>query len=226
MPSKIPFKTWIKIFLITKFFHVFINLIGYTCRKKYIGLEHLEVLKKNKQNWIYASWHNNVSIGAWELRNQNVAIMVSESVDGEMIARAVHALGNKTIRGSTSRGAVRVFMKMLKWIKQGNNAGITPDGPRGPKYQLQSGVIALAQKAKVPLVPFDIQSTNQWVFEKSWDTHKLPKPFSTMVIHYGEPFYVPPKLSEQELVDISAKFEKIMIDQTKIVDRQIELLKS
>jgi len=225
MSAIIPFKTRIKIFLITKFFHIFINVIGYTCKKKYIGLEHLEKLKQNQQNWIYASWHNNVSIGAWELRNQNVAIMVSESIDGEMIARVVHALGNKTIRGSSSRSGVRVFIKMLKWIKQGNSAGITPDGPRGPKYKLQSGAIALAQKANVPLIPFDIKSTNQWVFEKSWDTHKLPKPFSTMVIHYGEPFYVPQKLSEQGLLDISNKFEKIMIDQTKIVDHEVELLK-
>lgn len=203
---------------------MFINLIGYTCKKKYIGLEHLEKLRQDKQNWIYASWHNNVSIGAWVLRNQNVAIMVSESVDGEMIARAVHALGNKTIRGSTSRGAVRVFMKMLKWIKQGNNAGITPDGPRGPKYKMQSGVIALAQKAKVPLIPLNVASTNQWVFEKSWDKHKIPKPFSTMVIHYGEPFYIPPKISEQELADLSAKFENVMLDQNKATTAQIDLL--
>lgn len=208
------------------FYRVFFFIIGLTCKKKEFGIEHVTKLKKANKNCIFCSWHNNASTGVWVLKNQNIAIMASESHDGEMIARVAHSLGNTTIRGSTSKGSVKVFIKMLKWLRKGNSAGITPDGPQGPKYRLQSGTISLAQKSGYPLIPIHIEATKQWVFNDSWDKHKLPKPFSTIVIEYGAPFRVPQKMTKSEFDAKRQQFEKLMIDETKRVKDEVNLLAS
>ena len=195
--------------------------IGVTCRKRELGLEHIARLRKSGKNWIYCTWHTNVSVAVWVLKKQNLALMVSESVDGEKIARVIRSYGNTALRGSTSKGSVKVFRKMLQWLREGRSAGITPDGPRGPKHVLQSGTVALAQKAGCPLVPIHIESTRQWVLAKSWDNHKLPKPFSTIVVVYGPPYCLPRKMDKEEFESRRLEFEKIMREEALRLERDI-----
>jgi len=103
-----------------------------------------------------------------------------------------------------------VLLAMIKEIKAGKNGAITPDGPRGPRYVLQDGIITIAQKTGVPLVPFHVEATRQWIFEKSWDRHKLPKPFSKLVISVGNPFSVPATLAPEAFAQIKKAFENEM----------------
>lgn len=147
-------------------------------------------MKKDQQPWIYSTWHNNVATGAWAIRNQNIGIMISDSKDGEYINQCVKAFGNFGVRGSSSSGSTKATRGILKTVKQGFSVAVTPDGPRGPKYKLQQGALWLSVLTKAPIVPYHIECSRQWVFEKSWDDHKIPKPFSTIHICIGEPVYL------------------------------------
>ncbi len=159
-------------------------LITSTCKLKVHGKEHIEAIHKDNKPWIYSIWHNNVLISPWALRKQNVTVMVSESKDGEIISRSVHLFGNTTVRGSTSRGSAKATRQALKTLKKNNPVAITPDGPRGPKYELQEGVLFLAAISKTAIIPFHSECSKQWEFN-SWDKLKLPKPFSTIHLCFG-----------------------------------------
>ncbi|MBU3916770.1 lysophospholipid acyltransferase family protein [bacterium] len=205
----------LKLFLVPRIIKWLVTIIGFTCGKKWIGLEHLKELEKNNQNWIYSSWHNNITFNALLLKNQNLVSMVSSSTDGKIAASVLELMGNKTIRGSSSRGGAKVLFSMIKEIRSGRNGAITPDGPRGPRYKLQGGIISISQKSNAPLVPFHVESTNLWVFEKSWDKHKFPKPFSTIVVSIGKPFWVPSKIQKEKLEEIRKEFENAMMENVK-----------
>ncbi len=196
-----------------------------TCRKKWIGLENIEELKKRKKNWIYSFWHNNITYAALLLKKQNLLSLVSASKDGSMAATVVELLGNQTIRGSSSRGGVRALLTMIRGIKSGQNGAITPDGPRGPKYHLQNGAISISQKASTPLVPLHIESTRQWVFSKSWDQHKIPKPFSVVVAGIGTPFHVQEKMNKDQFRMAAKEFEAQMMDNVKSVENAVNKLR-
>jgi len=171
-------------------FKAFFSVLGLTCKTKWHGREHIEKLKADSKPWIYSTWHNNVSTGTWVIRGQNIGIMISDSKDGEMVNQCVRKFGNYGIRGSSSRGASKATREALKTLRAGNSIGITPDGPRGPKYELQEGILFLAAASGAPIIPFHVECEPQRVFEKSWDGHKLPKFFSKVHAMIGEPIYI------------------------------------
>jgi len=200
------------LFLFPKIYLLIIYSITFTCKKKWIGLSNIEELKKENKNWVYTLWHNCIAVSCWALKNQNLLLLVSNSKDGEMVSRAIKFMGNTTIRGSSSKGGLKALLQLVKKLKEGISIAITPDGPRGPRYKMQSGAINLAKRSGVPLVPFHIQSTRQWVLG-SWVKHQIPKPFSTIVINIGKPFYISSKkLSLEEIIEIQGDFEKVMLD--------------
>ena len=164
-------------------------LIMSTCRVKEHNKHYMEDFRQAKQSWIYGIWHNNVLISVWMLRLQDTTAMVSNSKDGEIIARAIRLLGNPIIRGSTSKGAYQAALQALKTLETNSSIAITPDGPRGPKYQLNEGLLFLAALSKSPIIPFHMECSKQWEF-KTWDATKLPKPFSTIHLCYGQPINV------------------------------------
>lgn len=211
MPSKEdPFRKQLFLFLVPRIIRILILFLGITYKKVWIGLENLDSLKSSQQNWIYASWHNNILMDALFLKNQNLVSLVSASSDGRIAARVLELMGNQTIAGSSSRNGIKAMLTMIKQIRSGQNGAITPDGPRGPRYKLQDGIIYIAQKTGVPLIPIHVEATRQWVFEKSWDKHKLPKPFSTVVIRIGSPYRVSENLTKAELEQVKIEFESTM----------------
>lgn len=213
------------LFLLPKIVLIINWLVGVSCKKHWYGLDYLQKLKQENQPWIYSIWHNNVLMSPWLLRNNNTGIMVSNSKEGEVIAKVVLALKNQPFRGSTSRGGLKALHGLIKYIKLGHNGAITPDGPRGPKYVLQGGAITLAQKSGAPLIPFHYEAVRQWVFS-SWDKHKLPKPFSDLVIRFGEPFYVPKKMDSAEFERVRVAFQEKMLENVSIVEKIVEEIKT
>lgn len=196
-----------------------------TCRKKWLGREHTEQLRKAKRNWIYSAWHNNISCAVYLLRRKKLLAIVSSSHDGMIASKIIEHFGNETIRGSSSKGGAKVLLSMIKGLKAGKIGAITPDGPRGPKYYLQGGIISIGQKSKVPLIPLHIEATRQWTFNKSWDQHKLPKPFSTVVVGVGKPFEVPFKMDREELELVRIQFEKAMLENVHHVENKIKSIR-
>ena len=206
-------------------FRLAVSAIFLTCRKRYQGTEHLESLIKAEKNWIFSFWHNNITTAIWILKNRKLISLISASRDGELAARLIEKMGNLPVRGSSSRGGVKALLKMIRLLKQGSNGAITPDGPRGPKYKLQSGAITLAQKSGLPLIPLHIESTRQWIFHKSWDRHKIPKPFSTIVVCYGKPIYIPKSLKGDSIEKARIDFEREMMKNVESTKAALKNLK-
>ena len=163
-----------------------IDLITLTCRIRWHNREVLEDLIDNEQPFLISMWHNCSTIAPWAMRNRQISCIVSDSRDGEYVARLGALYGNKTVQDSSSKGSARVTRSLLKLLRNGEPIAMTPDGPRGPLYQVQTGVVWLAAAGRAPVLPLHIEASKQWVL-KSWDKHRFPKPFSTIHIGIGEP---------------------------------------
>ena len=104
-------------------------------------------------------------------------MIVSEHRDGEIITASIESAGNTTVRGSSTRGGARALVKLVKLAKQGALTAFTPDGPKGPKWHFKPGVVYVAAKTGIPIVPLGGSSNRAYYF-KSWDSFQLPLPFS------------------------------------------------
>ena len=113
--------------------------------------------------------------------------MVSRSRDGSRLARVIGRLGMTAVRASSSRGAVRGFLQMHRWLtRPGGRAAMALDGPRGPRHQAKPGIAMLARKSGAWVVPIEFTHTRRIVFN-SWDRTRLPLPFGHTRVVFGEP---------------------------------------
>jgi lysophospholipid acyltransferase (LPLAT)-like uncharacterized protein len=127
----------------------------------------------------------------WTHRGRGAAVLVSRHRDGELITRVIERMGFATARGSSTRGGEEGVMDMLRLAKEGRLLAITPDGPRGPAQRLKPGLVYLASRTGLPVVP--VASAARRSFRlKSWDRFRIPRPFTRVVVAYGEPIAVPP----------------------------------
>ena len=143
---------------------------------------------------VYGFWHRCLLASAWRFRNRGVAILISRSFDGELIARTVERLGFVVVRGSSSREAVSGLRSLQRAYTDGHYCAITADGPRGPAMIAKSGVAQLASLVDARVRAFYIHPERAWELP-SWDRFLIPKPFSRVTVAWVAP--VPP---EQELV--------------------------
>jgi lysophospholipid acyltransferase (LPLAT)-like uncharacterized protein len=110
-------------------------------------------LIRQGENIIFAFWHSFMLVPAYTARNLGIKVIISQHTDGEYITRVIEHLGFTTVRGSTTRGGAKALLKMIKNSKEGTAIAITPDGPRGPRFTVQPGVIFLSQKTGFPIIP-------------------------------------------------------------------------
>jgi len=164
---------------------------------------------RNRRRYLYAFWHDAILYLAGRYGDQrNIAILISRHSDGEMIAQACRWLGIRTVRGSTAKGGAAALLQMLDRAHQGHLA-ITPDGPRGPCYQVQTGVISTAQLTGLPILPVSYHLN--WKFRpKSWDRFQVPLPFARCRIRVGEIVRVPREGTESERETLRQRLEEIM----------------
>jgi lysophospholipid acyltransferase (LPLAT)-like uncharacterized protein len=163
----------------------------------------------NQQRFIYAFWHEHILyLAARYGHHKNVAILISNHADGEIIAQVVRWIGIKVVRGSTSKSGVMALLNMLKAAHRLHLA-ITPDGPRGPRREAQLGTVFLASRTGYPIVPIGVHYHRAW-YARSWDRFGVPWPFSRAAGIAGEPLVVPPNLSKEELEPYARELEKRM----------------
>lgn len=113
--------------------------------------------------------------------------MISQSKDGEIIAKVYSLFGIGAIRGSSSKGAAKALISTIREIKSGYDVAISPDGPRGPRFSVASGVVAIAQKSGARIVVLSSKPEKYWQFN-SWDKFILPKPFGKVNFYMSEPY--------------------------------------
>ena len=140
---------------------------------------------------LYASWHRGLFFVIYWFRNQNVVSIASASEDGELAAQAARRFGWITARGSSSRGGRQAFREMEALVRRGYKGGLVADAPQGPRFVSKLGIIYLAKRTGLPIIPVIWSADRCWTL-KSWDRTIIPKPFSRIVALYADtPIQVP-----------------------------------
>ena len=138
--------------------------------------------------------------------------MISASDDGEYISRILGTMDFETVRGSRSRGGIGALKRMVAAIRErGRNAAIVADGSQGPAMKVQAGAILLASKTGAPVIPLTVGG-DRYIAFRSWDRTIIPKPFSKVIIKWGEPLEVPPGLKADGIEEFRLKLEKRLSD--------------
>lgn len=175
-----------------------ILLLGKSLKIEWVGAENLNEIRERKGKVLYALWHGRMLMLVYTHRRQKNQVLSSRHRDGEIIARILKNLGFGTVRGSTTHGGYEAILQMANKVKEGYDIAITPDGPKGPAFQIQPGAVVIAQKSGVPIIPITNSAQRKWIL-KSWDRFIIPKPFSKAVIFIGKPIYVPAELSPEDM---------------------------
>ena len=184
----------------------YIWFVALTSRIIKRGYDIPERFRKQGKGFIFCIWHNRQFFLCYPQRNTNIAALVSQSDDGEYITHVAKFFGIGTVRGSTTRGGSRALVQMVRRIESGGGMVITPDGPKGPVYEVQQGIVHVAKKTGCPIIPCSC-SLKRKIECPSWDKYQIPYPFNQILIEFGEPFYLNP---EESLEESSLKIKEIL----------------
>lgn len=173
----------------------------------------MEELGDESRPVIYCLWHNQMIPGLLSTRRFprriRIVVLTSASKDGAGLAAVAESLGCGAVRGSSSRRGLQAMMDLKRELAAGRDVAITPDGPRGPRYSLQAGVVKVAQASGAPLFMLRFACSSAWRF-RTWDRLRLPKPFSTVTLTLAPPVAVPRRVGHEEFERIRVDLEKGM----------------
>ena len=161
---------------------------------------------EGRQPWpvVFSLWHNRILfISCLVKRNllERSCVLISASRDGEYISTFIRFFGLGVVRGSSSRNGLHALLELNRKLKEEVSVVLTIDGPRGPKYTVHSGAVALAQKNHAPVVPVSVNADHYWQ-AKSWDNTQIPVPFSKVTLVFGHPFFLPENTTLEEAQEL------------------------
>lgn len=194
------------VFLIIRFFR-------FTYRYRLIDEHHCDKARKLSKynNFLISAWHQDLMANFTVNYKRNFCSMASRSKDGDIGAWVGKRWGYVVTRGSSSRGGKEAMSEMIHALKKGHPGALTVDGPRGPRYVVKWGIIEMAKHTQAPIIPVSSYASSMWVFHKSWDKFRLPKPFSKVYIRYGEPILVPNDISDEDKNKLALDIAEKMI---------------
>jgi len=131
----------------------------------------------NPDRFIYCIWHENLLLPTITWGRSEVAVLLSKHTDGQLLGSLITSLGMSIVQGSTKRGGIEAIRKLTRDPDARKHLGITPDGPRGPRRVVQPGIVYIASRARMKIVPIGVGYRNPWR-AGSWDRFALPKPFT------------------------------------------------
>ncbi len=210
-------KDKVYLFLAKYVFGFIIRLLKVTVRFKLVSPDYLDEMVKQGEGCILVFWHGQMLIPLMYHSGKGIFVLVSQNIDGEIIARILNNLGNDSIRGSSSKDGKKVFSEILNKLKENNVVAITPDGPRGPYRKLKMGAVYIAKKSGCPLIPISVYAKNMKNL-KSWDKFIIVKPFTECIISYGEPIYVKEDVEKVRLKKITTEIERKILAQNKEIE--------
>ncbi len=202
---------------------VLLRMVVWSLRWREEGAEPIRALHAAGQPIILAFWHGRLALIPEAYRRiggQRVKILISEHRDGELIAQVMSHWGYEAVRGSSRRGALKGAKGMVRAARTGYDLAITPDGPRGPREELQAGVLELARWTGLPVVP--VTFSTAWGQEfSSWDHFLFPWPGSRAVVLWGEPLHVPADTAPADLQRMQGELQAVMRAQRRRADQLI-----
>lgn len=183
-----------------------------TWRCEVLGGEH-RTSAEDGGGSIFTMWHGRMllPIPHFRARARHYTILVSRSGDGDLSELFLKSCGFPIIRGSSSRGGASALRSMLKVLRAGDTVVLTPDGPRGPRHQINEGVAWLARATGRPALPAGFACSSYWQLG-SWDRFNIPRPFARIAISYGEPVPVPRDVDEQQLAEASETIRSRLVE--------------
>ncbi|MFU8857709.1 MAG: lysophospholipid acyltransferase family protein [Deferrisomatales bacterium] len=168
----------------------YLRILQATCRFRQQGAEDGLSEARAEGAVLWAFWHNRLLGPLVPYRDQKAGVVISQSRDGELIARVVEGFGYVALRGSSSRGGSQALRALLRHLRSGRDVAFTPDGPRGPRYTVRPGLAYLAARTGRPVVPLGVAYSRKAVFS-SWDRFQVPLPFSTVLLQVAQPLFFP-----------------------------------
>jgi lysophospholipid acyltransferase (LPLAT)-like uncharacterized protein len=171
---------------------------------------------KGKPQVIFCLWHNRLAISMLVHRRyaHKLAALVSASRDGAMLSAVLGTFGVAQARGSSSRRGPQAMLELISYAQLGFNLAVTPDGPRGPRYVVQKGVIDLAQLTGLPIIPVTCNMRRKFCL-KSWDQFQIPFPFSKCDLILNPPFPVPRDASEERREELRVELQEMLRTSSK-----------
>ena len=143
--------------------------------------------------FILVMWHRQLLMQAFNYKkfkkNGKLKAIISDHRDGQTINKVLSYIGVGAISGSSTRGGAKALLAAIKSIKNNIDVAITPDGPKGPIYEVASGIVAISNKTNAIILPCKIEPSKYWE-ASSWDKFIIPKPFGTIDFYIEEPFSI------------------------------------
>lgn len=183
------FEQRVALWLVPKLTALLLAMVGVTLRFETIAEEGATPATPPARG-IFCFWHRCTLPAGWYFRKFRCSILISQSFDGELIARTLGLLGYGSVRGSSSRGGAAGLMALRDVLAEGMPVVFTADGPRGPIYETKIGPVKLAAMTGEPMGSFYLLPARAWAM-RSWDRFLVPLPFSRVVVSWARPVSAP-----------------------------------
>ena len=197
----------------------YIKFVSFTTKWSFINKNYVDQLWDSNESFILCFWHGRLLMMPLSWNNKKkVNVLISAHPDGQLLSNTVKHFKIDTIIGSSSKGSSMALRNIIRSLKSGISIGITPDGPRGPKMKINSGIIKIASLTGCKIVPLSYSVKNKF-FLNSWDRFLVALPFGKGCFIWGEPIKVKRNISNNEDSKLSNKLEKILLKLTKEADK-------
>jgi lysophospholipid acyltransferase (LPLAT)-like uncharacterized protein len=164
------------------------------------------------ERYIYAMWHEYLLLPVFCYPRRDVHVLISKHADGQWVAEFCRSLRIPVIRGSTTRGGAEAIRRLLRAGRESHIA-LTPDGPRGPRRRVQPGLVYLASRLGLSIVPVGFGVQGCWRM-KSWDRFAMPHPWTRTRCVTGSPIAVPPVSDLWKLEEYRLRVESSLMNTT------------
>ena len=204
-PLGSPFQVWVSFRLVPFLAAMLMKVLSYTLRTRYEAEDPIQAFAAGQEHFVLAFYHRRLVTmpKAYPFRRnapggeaRGVAILSSDSKDGERSAATWRWFGIHAVRGTAGHSGAQALVKMIRAVKDGWDLGITVDGPRGPRQHVKPGVLSVSRKTGAWIVPVCVAYERAWKL-RTWDEMLVPKPFSGVIVRYGTPFLVPAAGAEE-----------------------------
>ncbi len=214
---KVYLGSWVLFFVV--------KLLILTYRIRYFGTEHRDAAQKHhpRGSFCLAVWHEQLFAAILVHRKMPFAPLASKSKDGDIVTFVMDRFGFRTVRGSSSRGGPEARDDLVAITDQGWFTAITVDGPKGPRRRVKGGIVDVARRSGVAILPMISIADRQWVLSRSWDQFKIPKPFARIAVVYGPPITAAPETQGLAFGEVKGRV-RLQLDKTE--NRAEEYLRS
>jgi lysophospholipid acyltransferase (LPLAT)-like uncharacterized protein len=199
-----------------------LRVILFTCRVQYLNKRYIDEYLLGDKQVVIATWHRCAIYFLFKYAFVRPMVLFSASRDGDLLADFAIRVGVIPARGSSTRGGKEGSKEMVRFLRSGGRVVATvADGPQGPALRAKPGLVRIAQKSGVHLLPMTWSADKVWMFNKAWDKMIIPRPFSRIVISASEPYRIPKEAEGEEFDTYVKGMERTLNLMTRDVDAMV-----